>query len=101
MSMQDDLRLLKALNEETRYRIVKLLLNGEKCACELPHLIGRKQSNTSMHLSKLVESGILKSRRDGKKMIYSIKDSRVCDIFKALGHPEGRVLKENCCMCKR
>jgi len=100
MDRTGDLELLKALCEETRYRIVEVLLKGEKCACELPGLIGRTQSNTSMHLAKLLGSGVLKSRRDGKKIFYSIKNLKVCDVFKALGHSEGRILKEKCCMLK-
>ena len=39
MSSKDDINLLKCLGEETKYRIVKLLLKGEKCACEIPSLI--------------------------------------------------------------
>ena len=101
MTIKYDLNLLKALGEETRYKIVKLLLKGERCACEIPGLTGRKQSNTSMQLSVLLKAGILKSRRDGKKIIYSIKDLGVCDIFKALGHQEGKLLKDSCCICKR
>jgi ArsR family transcriptional regulator, lead/cadmium/zinc/bismuth-responsive transcriptional repressor len=93
MSLESNLKILKALSEESRYRIVEVLLGGEKCACQLPDLIGRTQSNTSMQLTKLTSLGILKSRRDGKKIIYSIKDQRVCDVFKSLGYPEGKLLK--------
>ena len=96
--MNDDLKLLKALALETRYKIIKLLLNGERCACEIPKLIGRTQSNTSMHLAKLAALGILQSRRNGKMIRYSIKDLKVCDIFKALGYFEGKLLKTKCCM---
>lgn len=85
MSRNTNLQLLKALSVETRYRIVEVLLNGEKCACEIPSLIQRTQSNTSMHLAKLVESGILKSRREGKSILYSIRDGRVRDIFRVMG----------------
>ncbi|MBR9701294.1 winged helix-turn-helix transcriptional regulator [Candidatus Pacearchaeota archaeon] len=84
MTIEHNLKLLKALSEETRYKIVEVLLKGEKCACEIPALIGRTQSNTSMHLTKLSDLGILKSRRDGKSILYSIKDFRVCDVFKIL-----------------
>jgi ArsR family transcriptional regulator len=98
MSIKSNLNLLKALSEESRYRIINVLLRGERCACEIPSLIKRKQSNTSMHLSRLVELGILESRRDGKKIIYSVKDTRVCDVFKALGDDAGIVLKRACCM---
>ena len=49
-------------------------------------------------LGKLEDSGILESRRDGKRVFYKLKDLRVCDIFKALGNPKGSVLKKKCCM---
>ncbi len=84
MSTKDDIRLLKALSEETRYKIVKSLLDGEKCACKIPSLICRAQPNTSMHLAKLVKSGLLDSRREGKKVIYSIKDKRIAGILRIL-----------------
>jgi ArsR family transcriptional regulator len=88
MSIEPNLKLLKSLSEESRYKIVELLLKEEKCACEIPRLIGKTQSNTSMHLAKLNECGILQSRREGKKIIYSIKDFRVYNIFKSLSHPK-------------
>ena len=87
MRVGNNLKLLKALSVESRYMIVKLLLKGEKCACKIPDMIGRTQSNTSMHLTKLADLGIIKSRRDGKSVIYSINDFRVYDVFKALEKP--------------
>jgi DNA-binding transcriptional ArsR family regulator len=76
MPKKSDILLFKALGEETAYRIIELLtqkrtsanLPGEYCACEIPSLIKRTQSNTSMHLAKLQEWGIIKSRREGKKI---------------------------------
>lgn len=96
MTIQKNLKLLKALSEESRYKIIEVLLQGGKCACEIPKLIGRTQSNTSMHLAKLLDLGIVKSRRDGKTILYSIKDLRVYDVFKALGYPEAKLLKTKC-----
>jgi ArsR family transcriptional regulator, lead/cadmium/zinc/bismuth-responsive transcriptional repressor len=86
MNKKQNLRLLKALSEETRYRIIEVLLKGEVCACKIPALIGRTQSNTSMHLSKLVELGIVQFRKVGKTSPYSIKDEMVYDIFKIFGY---------------
>jgi glutaredoxin/DNA-binding MarR family transcriptional regulator len=94
-----DLRLIKALGEETRFRIVEALLMGEKCACEIPALIGRTQSNTSMHLSKLSNSGIIKSRKAGRKVLYSISDPKVCALFRAIGYSEKK-LSFCCCSSK-
>ena len=79
-----NINLFKALGEETRYKIIEVLLQGERCACEIPELIGRTQSNTSMHLSKLNDLGIVQFRKDGKKVIYSIKDKNVYEIFKIM-----------------
>ena len=84
MGMASNLKLLKALSEETRYKIIEVLLKGERCACEIPSLINRTQSNTSMQLLKLVDLGILQSRREGKKIIYFVKDKRVYGIFKLM-----------------
>ena len=90
MRYKINLLLFKSLGEETKFRILEILLNGEYCACEIPSLIKRTQSNTSMHLAKLQKWGIIKSRRDGKMIIYSIKDKRTFDIFKILGYGEGK-----------
>lgn len=73
--------LFTALGEETKFLILKLLSKGELCACEIPSKIKRTQSNTSMHLAKLLEWKIIQFRKEGKWMIYSIKDKRV---YKAL-----------------
>lgn len=88
--MKEKLKILKALSDGTRLKIVKFLLDGEKCVCEIFPYVKRTQSTVSIHLGKLESWGILKSRRDGKKIFYSIKDCRVYDIFKALGHGEER-----------
>jgi ArsR family transcriptional regulator len=80
--MMQNLYLFKALGEETKHTILKILLDGELCACKIPAQINRTQSNTSMHLAKLVEWNLLKCRRNGKKRMYSIKDTRIKRIFK-------------------
>jgi len=100
--MDETLKIMKSLSDGTRLKIVRFLLDGEKCVCEIfPH-VKRTQSTTSIQLGKLEKAGILKSRREGKKIFYSIKDLRVCDIFKALGEKKGKILKKCCCMeeCK-
>jgi ArsR family transcriptional regulator len=96
--MEESLKILKALSDNTRLKIVEFLLDGERCVCEIfPH-VKRTQSTVSIQLGKLEAAGILRSRRDGKKMFYSISDSRVCDVFEALGNDKGRILKSSCCM---
>ncbi|MFH1126714.1 MAG: metalloregulator ArsR/SmtB family transcription factor [archaeon] len=96
--MKETLTILKALSDETRLKIVEFLLDGEKCVCKIVPHTKRAQSTVSIQLSKLESWGVLESRRDGKKIFYKIKDYRVCDVFKALGYPKGKILKKSCCM---
>jgi len=95
--MDDKIILLKALADETRFKIVEFLLRGEKCVCEIFPYVKRTQSTVSIHLGNLEDAGILESRREGKKIFYKIKNKRVCDIFKALGNAKGKILKQSCC----
>jgi len=97
MINEEDVQLFKALSEDTRYRIIKALLEaelvsenqkygkkGELCACEIPEIIGRTQSNTSMHLAKLQDWGIIKVRKDGKMRLYSIHNDKIRKILESI-----------------
>jgi len=99
--MDDAIKILKALSDKTRLKIVKFLLDGEKCVCKIVPHTKRTQSTVSIQLRKLVDLGILESRREGKRVFYKIKDYRVYDVFKALGYTKGGILKKSCCMEKR
>lgn len=102
MKDEEALKILKALSDSTRLKIVEFVLEGEKCVCEIFPYVNRTQSTVSIQLGKLEDMGILKSRRSGKNIFYSIKNYKVCDIFKALGNVKGSVMKTSCCMksCK-
>ena len=82
--MKDELKVFKALCDETRLKIVKLLLNGEKCVCEIVPYTKRSQSTVSIQLSKLQHLGILSSRREGKSIYYRISNKKVIKILKML-----------------
>jgi len=82
--MNKDINLFKALGEETKHKILKVLLDKDLCACEIPPKINRTQSNTSMQLSKLLEWKLVKSKRIGKTISYSIADPRIKKMFKLI-----------------
>ncbi len=84
--LKETVKLLKALSDETRLKIVEMLLDGEKCVCEIFPRVKRTQATVSTHLGKLESAGILESRREGKRVFYRIKDPRVRDVFKLLGN---------------
>ena len=64
--------MFKALCDENRIRILKLLQNGEKCACVLLDDLHITQPTLSHHMKILCDSGIVVSRKEGKWMHYSI-----------------------------
>ena len=82
MKQEKAIKIFKALGEETRFLIIKQLLKNELCACEIPLKIDRTQSNTSMHLSKLQDLGLINSTRNGKSIIYSVVDEDVRTIMR-------------------
>ena len=95
--MKNELQILKSLADETRLKIVKFLLDGEKCVCEIfPH-VKRTQSTTSIQLDVLRKAGIVSSKKAGKKVYYFISDKKVYDIFKALGVSKTKLMKKSCC----
>jgi len=73
--------VFKALAHPTRIQIVKLLRNGELCVCEILPNLDSEQSNTSQHLTVLKNQGIVESKKDGSKVIYSIKNKEVYDMI--------------------
>jgi len=75
------LRVFKALADETRLGIVEFLLKGEKCVCKIHPHVERTQPTVSIQLAKLERFGIVKRRRDGRYMFYSIADPAVRDVI--------------------
>lgn len=73
-----------ALGDETRLKIIRFLLDGEKCVCKIVPYIGRTQSTVSIQLGKLEDAGIVKSRREGKRIFYSIADKKISKILRLM-----------------
>ena len=72
--------ILKAMAQPTRLKIIELLRDGEHCVCEIFPAIGHEQSNTSRHLQMMLKSGILKQRKEGLKIYYSLRHPEVLEI---------------------
>ena len=70
--MQDLIKAMKALSDETRLRILRVLLERECCVCEVMRALDISQSRASRNLGILQDAGFLQVRRDGAWMLYSI-----------------------------
>ena len=79
--MQGRIKLLKALADETRIKIVQCLLDGERCACAIVPAVGKAQPTVSQHLRILEEAGVLESRRNGVNIWYKIKSDQAIQIM--------------------
>ena len=74
MSMRDLVKASKALSDETRLRILNLLLERECCVCEVMQALQISQTRASRNLSTLYDAGFLKLRKDGLWSLYSIDE---------------------------
>lgn len=66
-----ELKIIKALSDETRLRIMKLLLKRELCVCEIETALNLPQSKVSRHLTVLRSVGLVNDRREGQWIFYS------------------------------
>lgn len=66
------LSIFKSLSEESRLRIISLLMQNEMCVCEIESCLKMTQSNASRHLTDLKRSGILDSYKNAQWTYYKI-----------------------------
>jgi ArsR family transcriptional regulator len=95
----DNATIFKAFCDENRLTILELLSTGEKCACVLLEKLTVGQPTLSHHMKILVESGMVKARKEGKWMHYSI-DAAGCEKAAALFKKFTVILEtktEGCC----
>lgn len=72
MNDRDTVKLCKALADENRLKILRLLKNGELCACHLLEDLHITQPTLSHHMKLLCDCGLVDYRKEGKWMHYSI-----------------------------
>lgn len=77
-------RFLKSLAHRDRLKVLCGLLDGELSVAEIEAQVGASQSAVSQHLSRLKEEGIVASRREGRKILYSIADPTARRVLEVL-----------------
>ena len=77
----DIAELFKVFGDSTRIRILYVLFEEEVCVCDLAETLGMTQSAVSHQLNILRRSRLVKSRRDGKSVFYSLADDHVRSII--------------------
>ena len=88
-------KVFKALSDETRLRILNLLLERECCVCEVMQALNISQSRASRNLSALYDAGFLKLRREGLWALYSIDEKNLKDYHADLAEAVRKALENN------
>jgi ArsR family transcriptional regulator len=85
----------KAMAHPTRIHILRSLKDGEKTVNELAKVVGVTQANASQHLAILRQFGLLRTRRDGSSVYYSIGDHRIVEACELVRRCIGERLKNS------
>ncbi len=73
--------IFKVLGDSTRVKILSALFQAEMCVCDIAALLGMTQSAISHQLRVLKQARLVKYRKDGKVVYYSLEDEHVKSIF--------------------
>ena len=71
----------KIIGDSTRCKILFALQGGEMCVCDLANVLSMSKSSISHQLSKLRECGVVKCRKEGKEVYYSLDDEHVSSLL--------------------
>ena len=71
----------KIVGDTTRCKIVSALSMNEMCVGDMANVLSMTKSSISHQLSKMKDAGVVKSRRNGKEIYYSLDDEHVAEIF--------------------
>ncbi len=73
--------VIAAAGHPIRLAIIDFLKDGERCVCDIAEHVEAKRSNVSRHLAVLLKAGIVEHRKDGLKMMYSLKTTCVLNFM--------------------
>ena len=98
----DTAKILKAISDPKRLRIVDMLSCGELCACKILEAFHITQPTLSHDMRVLIEAGIVNDSREGKNIFYSLNQERLTafqDTLRKITTPKANCVchSEDCC----
>jgi ArsR family transcriptional regulator len=75
-------KYFKALGDDTRIKIMWALFNHEMCVCDIANLLSMTKSAISHQLKELKDNNLIKSRKEGKTVFYSLFDKHISIFIK-------------------
>ena len=84
----------KIVGDTTRVKILYALDKNELCVCDIANVVGMSKSSVSHQLSALRKSGIVKGKKVGKEVFYTLDDEHVKQVFEVgIEHIEHKIKK--------
>ncbi len=84
----------KIMGDTTRCKLLFALMQNEMCVCDLANVLSMTKSSISHQLSKMKDVGLVKSRKSGKTVYYSLDDCHIKEIFEVglnhINHKQSR-----------
>ena len=98
----DTAKMLRAMSDPKRLRIVDMLSCGELCACKIQEEFHITQPTLSHDMKVLSEAGIIKQKREGKNIYYSLNNAALTAMHQTLGQmfkdkPDCICRQKSCC----
>ena len=94
-------RIFHALSDPTRLEILRQLMGGEHCVCELTGALEAAQSRLSFHLRTLRDAGLVTDRRDGRWVYYTVNEETLAAAQALLEtlkpDPDAVPQRQGCC----
>ena len=86
--------IFAAVGHPIRLAIIDFLKDGEKCVCDIARQAGAERSNVSRHLAVMLKAGLVEHRKDGLKMMYSLKTPCIMEFLSCVTNVLRRQMKE-------
>ena len=105
MTESEIAKVCKALGDENRVKIIKMLTVGEMCACKLLEAFNITQPTLSHHMKILTDCNLVSMRKDGKWIYYSINCEKFMDFkntvaeFTCKSDDANKAAGKCCCQC--
>jgi len=85
--------IFKALTHPARLAILRILQDGEHCVCHMEAHLGYRQAYISQQLSVLREAGLIRDRRDGWNIFYSVNKPEIYEVLETIERISGKATK--------
>ncbi|RKY24568.1 MAG: transcriptional regulator [Planctomycetota bacterium] len=76
--------IIAAVGNPIRLAIIDFLKDGEQCVCDITDHVAAKRSNVSRHLGVLMQAGLVSQRKDGLRMMYSLRTTCILNFMKCI-----------------